>query len=169
MTSVPAETQPLKLLAEDSDDLAVVSAHVQDAIVPIADIAYLDGDRQFVMALNRFMWEAGKADGLRPDGDTAPDPGDGQDGTVYLRTHSGLLFENVESVQTREIDLKARGTMLSLLAVRDVDGGIELDFSGNATIRLVVSGIRCRLTDFGDPWPTSRLPTHSFEDDTLTP
>ena len=169
MTAVPAETQPLKLLAEDSDDLAVVSAHIQDAIVPIADIAYLSGDRQFVMVLNRFMWEASKADAPQPDGDAAPDRRDGHDGTVYLRTHSGLQFENVESVQTREIDLKARGTMLSLLAVRDVDGGIELDFSGDATIRLVVSGIRCRLTDFGDPWPTSQLPTHPFEDDALTP
>ena len=166
MTAVPAETQPLKLLAEDSDDLAVVSAYVQDAIVPIADIAYLSGDRQFVMVLNRFMWEAGDANGARPDGNSGSD---GQDGTVYLRTHSGLQFENVMSVQTREIDLKARGTLLSLLAVREVDGGIELDFSGSATIRLAVSSIRCRLTDFGEPWPTSQLPTHPFEEDALTP
>ena len=47
----------LKLIARTEEDLRVVSAHLQDAIVNISDIANLEKNKIFLLQLNRFMWE----------------------------------------------------------------------------------------------------------------
>ena len=47
----------LKLLASSEEDLKVISAHLQDAIVSVSDVANLKKNRIFLMQLNRFMWE----------------------------------------------------------------------------------------------------------------
>jgi hypothetical protein len=48
-----AAMEELKLVAVDKDDM-VVSAHVQDALVKVADIFWQPREHRFVMALNRF-------------------------------------------------------------------------------------------------------------------
>ena len=50
----------LKLLALDTEDLEVISAHVQDAVVRVADMGYARGDRRFALLMNRFDWESGQ-------------------------------------------------------------------------------------------------------------
>ena len=49
---------PLKLIALDQDDIAIVSTHLQDAVVKIGDIVWLPAEKRLVLGLNRFDWEA---------------------------------------------------------------------------------------------------------------
>lgn len=141
----------LKLKAVDNDDLQVIAGALQDAIVPILDIAYNVAERQFMFAANRFRWEK-TADAAGPGGE---------------RVHCGVTFANVEAVRRRGIDRLQPGTFLSLLtiALEDRPDGagpaIELTFSGNAAIRLETSGLLCHLEDFGEPWPAQRQPQHA--------
>ena len=91
----PDTTVPLRLRARDADDLAVLSAALQDAIVPVHDITFLRRERSFVMAVNRFRWEA------------PAQLVDGQE--FWQRTLCGVRFQGVESVQSRKLDLQDRG------------------------------------------------------------
>lgn len=141
----------LKLKAVDSDDLQVIAGALQDAIVPLLDIAYAAGERQFMFAANRFRWEK-TADSAGPGGE---------------RVHCGVTFANVEKVQRRGIDRLRPGTFLNLLTITLEDRpdgagtAIELTFSGDAAIRLETSGLLCHLEDFGEPWPAQRQPQHA--------
>jgi len=154
----------LKLRAEDAEDLKVISAYLQDAIVPICDLGYFRDERRFVLVANRFKWET-----CRP----APQPpGDGRT-FPYERTHCGLRFEGVAAVRTRGIDLKDRGRMLNLLAIesgeeeRGADGAaagrILLQFAGGACIRIEMDRVSVQMEDIGEPWPTSRMPCHPLD------
>lgn len=141
----------LKLKAVDNDDLQVIAGTLQDAIVPLLDIAYNVAERQFVFAANRFRWEK-TADVAGPGGE---------------RVHCGVTFANVQAVRRRGIDRLQPGTFLNLLtiALEDRPDGagpaIELTFSGNAAIRLETSGLLCHLEDFGEPWPAQWQPQHA--------
>lgn len=158
------EARRLKLRADDPEDLAIVSAQLQDAIVPIGDMAFLAPQKRFVMVANRFMWDVGAIDGVDAHDDGQPVEG----GPVYLRCNCGVRFEGVTDVRTRGVNLQDRAQMLELLAVRWVDGGTELDFSGDATIRLEMARPVCLMEDIGEPWPTTRRPAHMFEDEAET-
>lgn len=138
----------MRLRAEDVNDLRVISACVQDALVPVSDIAYLKEDGRFVLVANRFRREAGK--------------GSGRAGERIL---SGLSFEDVERVQRRGLAAGAVDGFLSLLSVELVRAGehgatVELRFSGGATVRLTASRLQARLQDMGEGWPTQWAPTH---------
>ncbi len=158
------EAQRLKLRADDPEDLAIVSAQLQDAIVPIGDMAFLAPQKRFVMVANRFMWDVGAVDGIEGPDDAKPE----DEGPVYLRSNCGVRFEGVTGVRTRGVDLQDRAQLMELLAVRWVDGGTELEFSGNGTIRLEMARPVCLMEDIGEPWPTTRRPTHMFEDEAET-
>lgn len=144
-----ASSQPLKLVAVDEDDLAVISGALQDAIVPIGDMSYRPDDKAFVFAANRFCWEAGSQ---RAGGE---------------RVNAGVTFSNVQDVRRRGIDFRARDTFLNLLSIsceHDTDGegpSVRLTFSGDAAIRLETTGLLCHLEDFGEPWPTQWRPRHA--------
>ncbi len=133
----------LRLYAETLDDLSVISALVQDALVPLGDMAYLPEETSFVMALNRFRWEAGEVAGMRQ------------------RVHAGLRFDRVNRVRYRGIDRRQRGSPLSLLAIAYDRGVSTLHFAGEGVIRLEVDELRCGLEDFGEPWPTRLTPRHA--------
>jgi Protein of unknown function (DUF2948) len=144
---VPPEAG-LRLRAEDADDLAVISACLQDALVSVRDLAYDRDARSFVFVANRFRWEAG------PEGDAAR----------FERTLCGVAFGEVEGVAYRGFNRSEEDRILSLLAIRPNPatscGTIDLDFSGGPAIRLTASAIRCHARDFGDPWPTVWQPVH---------
>ena len=120
---------PLRLRAEDADDLAVISACLQDALVSVRDLAYDREARTFVLVANRFRWEATEAD---------------ESGASRLeRTLCGVAFSEVDSVAYRGFQRSEESRILCLLAIRpnlEGSGGtIDLDFSGSATIRLSAS------------------------------
>ncbi len=138
----------LRLRAVDAEDLCVISACLQDALVPVSDIAFFEEDRQFALVVNRFRREA--------------DRGAGRAGERIL---SGLLFEDVERVQRRGLAAGAVDGFLSLLSVELVRAGrhgeiVELRFSGGATVRLTAGRLRARLQDMGEGWPTQWAPAH---------
>ncbi|HZU89593.1 MAG TPA: DUF2948 family protein [Stellaceae bacterium] len=170
----------LRLRAEDTDDLAVISACLQDALVPVGDIAYMPEEQSFVFVANRFRWEGhptgGTPRGQRPRGDprsqiawggrrAAQPRGIPMMGAAgYERILSVVAFDAVESVLYRGFRRGERERILSLLAIRPESGRgvIHLDFSGGAGIRLAVTRILCRLKDVGLPWPTPWRPAHDL-------
>ena len=134
----------LKLRAEDAEDLAVLSAALQDAAVPVADMRFFPADKRFMLAASRYRWEA----------DKGANAGGGE------RIASALIVEHVSRVRRRGIDQSDGERILSLLALKAADGAVDLLFSGDATIRLEVEKLDCRLDDFGEAWPTIFRPEH---------
>jgi Protein of unknown function (DUF2948) len=143
----------LKLRAEDADDLAVLSACLQDALVPVRDLAYVPDQKIFVFVANRFRWESG----------SRPVPGAGQ------RILCAVAFTSVAGVSYRGFRRSDEDRILALLAIRaEAESvgatAILLEFSGHAAIRLEVARIRCRAKDLGEPWPTPWHPRHDAEE-----
>lgn len=147
---------PIRLRAEDEEDLKVVSACLQDAIVPIGDMGFLPDEQRFVLVVNRFKWET--ADRPRP-GPAADD----DHLAPYERTHCGVRIEGVSEVKVRGFDLKDRGQILEILSMEAVEGGVALHFAGGACIRLSGRSWRCFVEDIGEPWPTACRPNHPME------
>ncbi len=144
----------LKLVALDAEDLTVLSAHLQDAVVRVADMAFLKAQHRFAAVINRFDWESAGA------GSTA---------TEFSRRRAGLRFERVKSAQVSKIDLTSKDTVLSLLAVQfdmkdDPEGFVTLHFSGGGVIRLHVECIEAELKDLGAAWATAKKPLHGEDD-----
>ncbi len=141
---------PLRLAATDAEDIAVLSSLLQDAVMPIGEMAYLQADQRFVFVVNRFSWE---------------DAGDERvEGRIYERVRCGITFDRVTGVRRRDLDQRQRKQILELLAVEAGDGYVELVFAGGATIRLDVDAILCHAEDFGEPWPTQWRPEHRTDD-----
>jgi hypothetical protein len=146
----------LKLIALDADDLAVISAHMQDAVLKVADLAYLPAQKRFAALGNRFDWAEALKDG-RPRGEG------------YARRQAALRFERVLAAKVQGIDMRRKDTVLSLLAVsfepRDAPAGsVTLHFSDGAAIRLEVECIEAELKDLGPAWGAKSMPQHPEDD-----
>lgn len=144
----------LKLVALDRDDIAVISAHVQDALVRVGDILWQPRERRFVMALNRFDWIA--AADAKPDDGRKPD---------YRRCRTALRFERVLNCKCRGIDQSDKQARLNLLAVEFSEdaapaGAVTLTFSGGGVIRLEVECLEAELADLGEVFAASACPNH---------
>lgn len=140
----------LKLIALDTDDLAVISAHVQDAVAKVGDIGFRPGEKRFVLPMNRFVWEAQTQRFSKPHNE---------------RRNSVLDFSRVLSVKVSGIDREKKQEVLSLLAINfEVSdapaGNIDLLFSGGGAIRLEVECVEARLADLGGAWEASSRPQH---------
>ncbi|GMB82804.1 DUF2948 family protein [Shinella zoogloeoides] len=139
----------LKLLALDTEDLSVVSAHLQDAVFKIDGLAYDARHQVFSVAVNRFVWE--KAGGR---------------GKSFERRRAVVAFKRVEAVRSLGIDRKDRESVFSLLAVNFTpksegpEGTVELVLSGKASIALDVECVEVQLADTGGAWETSLKPRH---------
>lgn len=147
-----ANVDELKLVALDRDDIEVVSAHVQDALVRVSDIFWQPREHRFVMALNRFDW-MGAADakaGAKAD---------------YRRCRTALRFERVLSCKCRNLDQADKNAQLNLLAVgfaeRDAPAGVvTMTFSGGGVIRLEVECLEAELADLGEIFVANACPNH---------
>jgi hypothetical protein len=149
----------LKLIALDAEDLAVVSAHLQDAVLRVSDLAYLKREKRFAAIVNRFDW-------VGPMGEARK----GAKGTAkHQRRRSGLRFERVLGAQTSGFDVKAKDAVLNLLAIgfeptSEPEGYVTLLFSGDAAIRLHVECIEAELKDLGAAWRARAKPKHPGEE-----
>lgn len=151
--------QPLKLRAEDSADLAVVAACLQDAIVPVAEMAFQAEQRQFLLLASRFCWE------VEPGALSAGPTVEAEDQPeVHERVTCAVRVTGVERVQIRGFDLRRRGDMLSLLTLSDDAQGLTLVFAGGAAVRLDGRRWRLWLEDVGESWPTRLRPAHPDPD-----
>lgn len=159
----------LKLRARDAEDLRTIAVYLQDAIVPVSEIAYQAPERRFVLVANRFRWEmTGGQETAAPD-DAAheserdarfEDEAEEAPGPVYERVHCGVCFDFVRGVHTRGFNSNERERLLNLLTIRTAPGAIDLLFSEGVEVRLEVSQIRCHIEDLGEPWPTRWRPAH---------
>ncbi len=140
----------LKLLALDGEDLAIISAHMQDSVFKVGDMFYSPRLAQFSVTANRFVWELS----------------DRQD-KAYERHRSALVFKRVQAVRSTGIDRRRGDEVLSLLAIRfeqkgeGPEGTVELTLAGKATIALDVECIEVQLADIGGAWETASKPDHT--------
>tara|TARA_B100000900_G_scaffold415241_1_gene444389 strand:+ start:1034 stop:1477 length:444 start_codon:yes stop_codon:yes gene_type:complete len=145
------KTKNLKLIAKTEEDLRVVSAHLQDSIVNIADIARLNKNKIFLMQLNRFMWEDVEKGVFRKN----------------KRIRTVLKFENVLNVVSRNINQVKKDKFLDFLAIetnKSPDNNYEMKiiFAGDAVIRVISEVIEVTLDDQGEAWDTKNKPKHKF-------
>jgi hypothetical protein len=136
----------LKFIALDADDLAVVSAHLQDAVLKVSDVLWRPQEKRLVLALCRFDWE-------------------GAQGGQFRRRLCALRFERVLSCKCRNVDPAGKEAVLNLLAVQfeaaDAPSGVvQLTFSGGGMLRLEVECLEAELADLGPTWSTSACPSH---------
>ena len=141
----------LKLLATSDDDLRVVAAHLQDAIVSIQDIANLKKNRIFLIQLNRFMWEDVEKGVFRKN----------------KRIRTVLKFDNVISVSSKNINVTEDKNFLDFLTIEsnllpDKSYEIKLIFSGDAVIKIKTEVIDVTLDDQGYSWESKTQPKHDF-------
>ena len=145
----------LKLIALDKEDLEVISAHIQDSIVQIADIDWKPKENRFLIAMNRFLWE--KEDRTK------------QHDKPFERCISVLHFNQVQAVKSRGIKQSEKEGLLSLLSVELVEPKpdcnlVVFKFAAGATIQLQVECVEAQFTDIGDPWATECKPKHQIEE-----
>lgn len=143
-------TVGLKLKAESADDLAVLSAMLQDAVCKTSDLSFLPKSRRFAAVLNRFVWEKGARDKR------------GQ------RTRSGLRFEGVLAARRKDVPQTDPDHVLALLSVTvntDEKGAFfTLNFSGGAEIELKAEYIEVYLEDISGPWKALQRPHHNLDE-----
>jgi Protein of unknown function (DUF2948) len=126
----------LRLLAADAQDLETISALMQDAAVGAGDVAYDARARRLIIVANRFRWET----------------------RTPTRVRSALRIEGLTGLKRRQ--WPAGHTVLDLLALRLVDGCIELDFAGGPALRAAVETVDVELHDLSPAWPAKRTPRH---------
>ena len=141
--------QNLKLIAKSIEDLRVISAHLQDSISKTSDIAHLRKNRIFLMQLNRFMWEDVEKGVFRKN----------------KRIRTVIKFENVLKVTSKNINHKKNDRFLDFLAIEtfkmpDKNYEMNLIFSGDMIIKLIVEAIEVTLDDQGTPWESKNKPKH---------
>ncbi len=139
----------LKLIARTEDDLRVVSAHLQDAIVNVADIANLEKNKIFLMQMNRFMWEDVEKGVFRKN----------------KRIRTILKFENVIRVRSKNIKQSKKDKFLDFLTIEsnkmpDNNYEMKIVFSSDLIIRVISEVIEVTLDDQGEAWDTKNMPKH---------
>ena len=143
------ETKNLKLIARTDDDLRVISAHLQDSIADIKNIANLKKNNIFLMQLSRFMWEDVEKGVFRKN----------------KRIRTILKFDNVLEVNSKNISQSSKEKFLDFLAIEsyqmiDKNYEMKLIFSGDAIIKVIAEVIEVTLDDQGEPWDTKNKPKH---------
>ncbi len=150
----PETPEPLKLVALDEDDLKVLSAHLQDAVLRMSDMAWAPSEHRFAAMLNRFDWLAAVED----------------DGASNLRRcRCALRFDKVKRAQVQNIKPGDPSAFAELLAVtyeqtEPPSGYITLYFAGGGAVRLDVECIEGQLCDLGVAWKTATKPQHTVSD-----
>jgi hypothetical protein len=139
----------LKLIALDRDDLEVVSAHLQDATVKVAEILWRPAERRVVIGLDRFDWEAAQCTKI----------------PACQRRRTALRFERVLNCKCRQVMSGEKGKVLNLLGIEfsetDAPGGfVTLMFQGGPALRLEVECLEAELADLGPVWEAEAAPCH---------
>ena len=139
----------LKLIAKTDEDLKGVSAHLQDSIANISDIANLIKNRIFLLQLNRFMWEDVEKGVFRKN----------------KRIRSILKFEHVLKVNAKNINQSKKDIFLDFLTIEtnimpDNNYEMKIVFAGDSIIKVVSEVIEVTLDDQGEAWNTRNMPRH---------
>ena len=143
------EVKNLKLIARTEEDLRVVSAHLQDAIVNVSDISNLKKNKIFLMQMNRFMWEDFEKGVFRKN----------------KRIRTIIKIENVLNVHSKNINQSKKDKFLDFLTIetnRMPDNNYEMKivFAGDSIIKIISEVIEVTLDDQGEAWDTKNMPKH---------
>ncbi len=152
--------EPLKLVALDHDDLKILSAHLQDAVLRMADMVYMPADQHFAAILSRFDWLAAETD-------------DGKHSNLR-RCRCALRFDRVRRAQVHKIRPGDPFAFAELLAItyEEADapsGFVTLHFAGGGAVRLEVECVEAELHDLGTAWRTAVKPEHRVAEAELLP
>ena len=139
--------RPLRLIAQDAEDLQVLSALVQDAVFPASEMRWDRRGRRFALLLNRFRWEEG--------------------GRTAERVQSLLWIDGVRAVQSQGVTAGDADTVLSLLEIGfepgEAPGGrVILTLAGDGAIACEVEALEAVLKDVTRPYaaPSGKVPSH---------
>ena len=143
------KSKNLKLIARSDEDLRVISAHLQDAIVNVTDMANLKKNRIFLVQLNRFMWEDIEKGVFRKN----------------KRIRTVIKIENVLNVHSKNINQSKKDKFLDFLTIetnRMPDNNYEMKivFAGDSIIKIISEVIEVTLDDQGEAWDTKNMPKH---------
>ena len=144
---------PLRLVAQDAEDLKVIAALLQDAVLPVTELKYDARQHRFAALLNRFRWED------RVEAERV--------GRAYERVRSVLVVEDVRKVQSFGFDRAEKDLVLSLLSIsfepgEDGTGRLTLTLAGDGAVALDVEALDLRLDDVTRPYraPSGKVPRH---------
>lgn len=143
----------VRLRAASVSDVEVISALLQDAIIPGEDMTFDRAGRRFVMVANRFCWDRPPLEGVTSESG-AP---------IYQRRLCGVRIEGVNGVESAGMPATRRGALFNLLAITVADAAdakVEILFSDGVSLRLAVDGISILAEDLDDGRPTSVMPAH---------
>ena len=141
----------LKLVAKTKDDISVLSAHLQDSIVNVSDIAKLEKNKILLIQLNRFMWEDVEKGVFRKN----------------KRIRTILKFENVIKVHAKNINQSKGNKFLDFLTIEikqmiDKNYEMKIVFAGDSIIKVISEVIEVTLDDQGESWDTKNMPKHKL-------
>lgn len=145
--------RPIALIAQEADDLPVLSALVQDAVFPLRELAYVRPRRRFAILLSRFRWEdRARAKAM---------------GRSYERVQSLLVVHDVLAVRSTGFDPNAKDAVLSLLSIHFIAtaegaGRLALTLSGGGAIELEVETLDATLRDVTRPHLAKSVPDHGL-------
>ena len=133
----------LKLIAQDDEQLTIISSLAQDSIIKSNEMGYDKKTKRFALLMNRYRHE--------------------EENPSRIRT--AIHFDYVDSVKSVGIDKETNDDILVLLAIRfeaksKPSGSIFLEFSNNKSITFDVESIETFLTDMGEPWKIPNKPVH---------
>ena len=145
----------LHLWAQDAEDLLVISASLQDAVIKASDMAFDKSQKRFALMANRFCWE-------RPS-------------NPPVRTRTGVHFENVLAVKAKNIQQKSEQAYILLAILFDTtqenenspspEGTIRLMFSGDAELSLTVEALHVVMQDVMGSWTAKSMPQHDLKEE----
>ena len=145
----------LKLIAFDAEDLHVISAHLQDAVMRVGDMTFRPKEKRFAAIASRFDWAGAQTGGAKSN----------------IRRQAALRFERVLAARTSGLDLKQASEVLALLAVTfqgngpgEPAGTVTLTFAGQAAVQLDVECLEAELRDLGPAWKARTRPEHPAGD-----
>lgn len=141
------DTPAIKLAALDEEDLAVISAHLQDAVLPVGDLRWMKNAAKLSIVANRYVHFGNK-------------------GGAGERRLCGVQISRVRRVSARNIVMNDKTAIVSLLAMTFIpgteapEGTVELSFAGGGAIRIEVECIEVAMADLSEAWPARARPDH---------
>ena len=140
----------LKVIAKDLEDLQIIAAHLQDALIPLLSFQHNAETETFTALANRFCWEHA--------------PLDHEGAPLYHRVHSGLCIHHVKKVHKKGFQSTDTNQLYNLMTINGQnEGALHLVFSDGHEIRVEIEHIHLKLGDVSHPWPTRHAPKQLHE------
>ena len=145
------EASNLKLIGKNLEDLKIFSAYLQDSVVAVKDIVFLEKNKIFIMIVNRFMWEDVEKGIFRQN----------------KRIRCAIKFDEVLTVKSKKINQKNKNILLEFLTLKcdqieNQNYQIKIFFSGGGMITVVSESIEVVMHDLGKTWNVKHVPKHKI-------